>query len=191
VAEPDGSCLREGEVHVFADVLAVLTDERRAHCLEVGRKVESVAELVPAPFRSDLVTAATLHDVGYGHPVMRFHSLDGAAFLADEGFSPLICHLVAFHSMSPLEAEVRGLHPSAFDSYKVDVDRDILRKLEAVLCWADMTTAPGGGTVSVEHRLDEIVSRYGADDVVARFIERARPALIAAGQSPLSMYGSE
>jgi hypothetical protein len=183
--------LRRSEVAVFEDVLTVLTEDRKAHCIEVGHKVESVAGLVPAPFRSDLVAAATLHDVGYGHPFTGFHPLDGAAFLAGEGFGRLICHLVAFHSMSPLEAEVRGLNLSAYDEYRVDVATSTLRRLEAIICWADMTTGPAGGTVLVETRLEEIVSRYGPDDVVTRFIERARPALVRAGQSPLSMYGAE
>jgi hypothetical protein len=176
---------------VFGDLLAPLTDERRAHSVEVGRKAESAAELVPACYRAELVAAAVLHDVGYAHPVTGFHPLDGAAFLADEGFAPLVCRLVAYHSGSPLEAQVRGIEPAAYGRYGVEVGPASLRGLDSVLCWADMTTAPTGATVSVEERLDEIVSRYGSGDVVTRFIEQARPFLLAEGQSPLSMYGSD
>lgn len=76
-------------VHVlaemFGDQLAVLDGDRRAHSLAVGQKVASVAELIPAALRADLVTAATLHDIGYGHPVSGFHPLDGARLLASAG----------------------------------------------------------------------------------------------------------
>jgi hypothetical protein len=39
-------------------------------------------------------------------------------------------------------------------------------------------------TVTVEERLAEIESRYGAGDPVTEFIGRARAVLLAAGQSP-------
>jgi hypothetical protein len=116
--------------------------------VEVGRKVASVAELIPPCFRAELVAAAVLHDVGYGHPVTGFHPLDGAAFLAREGFAPLICHLVAYHSGSPLEAQVRGIEPAEYEPFDVDIDPSVLRRLNSVLRWADMTTGPTGATVS-------------------------------------------
>lgn len=50
---------------------------------------------------------------------------------------------------------------------------------------ADMTTGPRGQDVAVEDRLDEICARYGPDDLVTRFVTRARPMLVAAGQSPV------
>jgi hypothetical protein len=49
---------------------------------------------------SDVVVAATLHDLGYAHPWLDFHPLDGVRFLAEQGFSKTICHLVAHHSAS-------------------------------------------------------------------------------------------
>jgi hypothetical protein len=181
----------EAEVRESSDLLAQLSLDRQAHSMEVGRKVASVAELVPAAFRPELVTAALLHDIGYGHPVTGFHPLDGARLLSTEGFSPLICHLVAYHSLSPLEATVRGIDSSAFDEYAIGLEPQTLRRLNSVICWADMTTGPTGDTVRVEERLDDIISRYRSDDVVMRFIDSARPALLMEGQSPLSMYGSE
>lgn len=75
-------------------LLASLSEERRAHSLEVGRKAAMASPCVEAEEREALFTAATLHDIGYGHPVSEFHPLDGAAFLASKGYSPLVCHLV-------------------------------------------------------------------------------------------------
>ena len=53
-----------------------------------------------------------------------------------------------------------------------------------LIAWADMTTGPAGDTVTVEDRMSEICARYGPGDQVTKFIERARPQLVAAGQSP-------
>lgn len=169
-------------VEMFGDELSVLAADRRAHSLAVGRKTAGVADLVPAALRADLVTAATLHDVGYGHRVSGFHALDGARYLAAVGFSPVVCHLVVHHSASTMEAEERGLDLGLYDEFAVDQD---LSAAHAVLWWADMTTGPQGQDVTVEDRLDEICARYGPDDVVTRFIGRARAVLLRAGQSPV------
>ena len=87
------------------------------------------------------------------------------------------------HSASTWEAEERGLSPEVYADFAVHgVD---LGPAHAVLWWADMTTGPTGEDVTVEDRLDEICARYGPDDLVTRFISRARPVLLAAGQSPV------
>lgn len=166
------------------DLLEPLSAHRRTHSLEVARKAQSVLALVPVWLRSDLVTAAALHDIGYAHRVTGLHALDGARFLAHQGLQAPICALVAFHSASPLEAEVRGIDPSCFDEFAVNVD---LAMGHSVLAWADMTTGPTGSTVTVESRLEEILDRYGADDPIAVFITRAKPVLLRAGQSPMGM----
>lgn len=167
---------------MFGDELRVLEADRRAHSLAVGRKAASVAELLPASMRADLVTAATLHDVGYGHPEAGFHPLDGANYLAASGFSRAVCHLVVHHSASTIEAEERGFSLGLYEAFASETD---LSAAHSVVWWADMTTGPQGQDVTVEHRLDEICSRYGPDDVVSRFIARAREVLLEAGQSPV------
>lgn len=170
------------EADWFPDLLAVLEDDRRAHLLAAGRKAAEASQGVGAGLRSDLVTAATLHDIGYGHSVLDFHPLDGAAYLAELGFSPVVCHLVAHHSASTFEAEERGIDLAAYDRFSVG--RDDLGPAHAVLWWADLTTGPLGQDMTVEERLDNIAARYGLDHVVARSAHRARSVLLAAGQSP-------
>lgn len=165
----------------FADLLSTLDEDRRAHSVEVGCKVASVSQFAPAWARSDLVTAAVLHDIGYAHPDSDLHALDGARFLRAQGFSPVVCNLVLNHSASTYEAEARGIPLAEYEGFGVDVD---LSTVHPLLWWADMTTGPQGQTVTVEERLAEIRDRYGPGDIVTRFIERARPVLVAAGQSP-------
>lgn len=167
---------------VYSDQLGGFTDDRRRHSVAVGRKAAFASELVEASVRADLVSAATLHDIGYGHVDTGFHPLDGARYLRSIGFSPSVCHLVIHHSASSLQADERGLDRSIFDEFAVDVDPGAAH---AVLWWADMTTGPRGEDVTVEDRLAEICERYGPDELVTRFIGRAREVLLKAGQSPV------
>ena len=168
-------------VESYGDLLSVLDDDRRAHLLAVGRKAASVADLVPPAQRADLVAAATLHDIGYGHPRLDFHPLDGARYLAGLGFSATVCHLVAHHSASTYEAEEREIDLAAYAEFPPG--RGDLGQAHAVLWWADLTTGPKGQDMTVEERLDDIDARHG-DDVVGRSARRIRSILLAAGQSP-------
>jgi len=166
----------------YSDLLVALEGDRQRHSLAVGRKVQSKVMHVAPALRADLVAAAVLHDVGYGHPATGFHPLDGARFLATQGFSQTVCHLVVHHSGSTFEAEERGVGLAVYADFAVNRN---LGAAHALLWWADMTTGPQGQDLTVEERLEEIRARYGPDDVVTRFIARARPVLLAAGQSPV------
>jgi hypothetical protein len=174
---------------VFGDLLSILEPDRRLHSVAVGMKVASIAQLVPAHLRPDLIAAGTLHDIGYGQISTGFHPIDGARYLAGLGFSSVVCHLVAHHSASSIEAVERGIDSSVFDAFKVGdfkaTDLDDVSRAHAALWWADMTTGPRGQDVVVKDRLDEICSRYGPNDPVTRFIGRAREKLMKAGQWPI------
>ena len=80
----------------------------------------------PPALRADPIVAATLHDIGCGHPVLGFHPLDGARFLAGLGFSPTVCHLVAHHSASTYEAEACGIDLGAYAEFAMDQE-DLVR----------------------------------------------------------------
>lgn len=173
---------------LFDDLLVDLTHRRQVHSRAVGRKAASFAMLVQAHLRADLVIAATLHDIGYGHVATGFHPIDGARFLADQGFSELVCHLVAHHSASSLEAEERGFDVDIFRDFSISGDSTSsagIERAHAVLWWADLTTSPDGEDVDVTDRLNEICARYGPNDPVTRFVERARYILVDAGQLPI------
>lgn len=142
----------------------------------VARAAECVA--IRLALDSDvLVAAAWLHDIGYSHDIAEsgFHPLDGARYLRKEGWDREVVQLVAHHSGAVLEAEERGLRDQLLVEFPFEPS-----PLMDALWYCDMTTGPDGRTVSVEERLGEIRARYGPEDVVTRFIERAEPELVAA-----------
>lgn len=174
--------------YLFDDVLMALPERRRVHSRSVGRKAMALSGLLAPNLRTDLVAASVLHDIGYAHPATGFHSVDGARFLAKQGFSDVVCHLVANHSASSLEAEERGLSLDIFDEFAIDMSEIYPAEIglaHGALWWADLTTGPDGEDVAVENRLNEICARYGPNDPVTRFVQRSRSILIDAGQLPI------
>jgi hypothetical protein len=125
-----------------------------------------------------LEAAAWLHDIGYAPDLVDtgFHPLDGARYLRDhEQADPMLCRLVAHHSYALVEAEERGLRldlATEFERPRNDL-------LEA-LTYCDMTTSPTGDQTTVNDRIAEILSRYGDEHVVSRFVRRIEPELLAA-----------
>ncbi|MFE5956998.1 HD domain-containing protein [Streptomyces rubiginosohelvolus] len=125
-----------------------------------------------------LVAAATLHDIGYAPrlAVTGFHPLDGARFLRDEHRADeRLVRLVANHSFALLEAEERGLREELAREFPL-LEEPLL--VDA-LVYCDMTTTPDGDRTTAQDRVTEIVSRYGDDSVVGRFIRRAAPEIFA------------
>ncbi|MFF0613189.1 HD domain-containing protein [Nocardia tengchongensis] len=166
----------------MAELLAPLTASRRAHTIEVGRKVERFAHLVPENLRAEVVTAAYLHDVGYGYPASGFHPLDGAELLEAQGYSRTVCHLVAFHSASTVEADVRGIAPESLHQFALSGDTPGIDIANDLVWWADMTTGPTGETLTLEQRLADIRVRYPEGTLVRTAIDRAEPLLRGAVQ---------
>ena len=120
-----------------------------------------------------LVVAAWWHDLGYA-PALRetgCHQIDGARYLAREGYPERLVALVAHHSAATCEAEERGL----------------LAELQAwpreespvadALWMADMTTGPRGEELAYDERLSEILTRYQRTSIVGRaMLRRSRPS---------------
>jgi hypothetical protein len=156
-------------------LLAEPIPRRWAHSQGVGLKAESVAHLVGGDAAA-LVAAAWLHDVGYAPDlvVTGMHQLDGARYLRDvAGADDLVCRLVAHHSYAFIEGRNRGL------STELAVEFPPVEGLASdAITYADMTTTPDGDPVEVEHRLAEILARYGDGDLVAESIREASPQII-------------
>ncbi len=142
------------------------------HTKGVVRVARQMAKVIDEENRSLLVTAAYLHDIGYA-PILRktgFHPLDGAIYIRSLGEERLAC-LVAHHSEARFEAALRG-HTSELASYPREQST-----LTEALIYCDMITGPTGQHISFEERIADILTRYGANDVVAIAIREALPTL--------------
>jgi hypothetical protein len=123
-----------------------------------------------------LVAAAWLHDVGYAPELAEtgFHPLDGARHLRKSGVDERVVSLVAHHSCAKFEAALRGMREMFEDEFPAPAP-----EYEDALCYCDMTNGPGGDPVDAAGRLDEIQLRYGPEHVVTRFVDDARPEILA------------
>lgn len=157
--------------------LAEALPRRWAHTEGVGAKARSLDALF-GDAAEVLVAAALLHDIGYAPPLAKtgFHPLDGARYLRDtQALDETIVRLVANHSFALLEAEERGIRAELEREFPIVEDPDLVD----ALVYCDMTTTPDGLPTSSVSRVNEIVSRYGSQSLVGRFIERAAPGIHA------------
>ncbi|WP_433754678.1 HD domain-containing protein [Nocardia sp. CA-135398] len=150
---------------------------RWAHSQGVARAATKLATLTGSD-HDLLFAAAILHDVGYAPrlAVTGFHPLDGARFLRDEHQADeRLVRLVANHTFALLEAEERDLRTQLEAEFPILDDQ----LLVDALTYCDITTTPDGTPTMALARIAEIVSRYGPDTVVGRFIQRAEPEILA------------
>jgi hypothetical protein len=136
---------------------------RLAHSARVASQAEKVHTLLSPPWRSALVEAAWLHDLGYSDEVADsgFHPLDGARWVRRHGWAQEVCRLVAWHTRSKIEAELRGLGN--------ELEREFAAPpvlVQAVMAWADLTSSPAGACCTVHERLSDILRRYPPGSVV-------------------------
>ncbi|MFB6393532.1 HD domain-containing protein [Polymorphospora lycopeni] len=168
------SRLQDVAAQVAEQHLAVAMPNRWRHVQAVARKAADLGSLA-ARDADLLVAAAWLHDIGYAPTITDtgFHALDGARWLRASGYNLRLAALVAHHSCAQYEADERGLG----GILKTEFPYELSPTADA-LWYADMTTGPDGQDLTVKDRLAEIRNRYGPDDLVTRFWERAEPALV-------------
>jgi hypothetical protein len=156
----------------YAEQLLAPLGDRWAHVEGVARRAGRVSVVLPLSERDVLVAAAWLHDLGYAPSLMKtgLHALDGARRLRALGQERLAA-LVAYHSGSRHEAELRGLAAelAAFDDEASDTSM--------ALTYCDMTTNAIGEVVTFPERLADVERRYGADHLVPQALRRARPEI--------------
>ncbi|MGY1686619.1 MULTISPECIES: HDIG domain-containing metalloprotein [unclassified Geodermatophilus] len=152
---------------------------RWRHEQAVARRAEEAAAAVAPADRPLLLAAAWLHDVGYAPEVRRtgFHPLDGALYLRDRGWHPVVVGLVAHHSGARFVADQRGLGELVRD---FDTARYASGPLADALTFADQTTAADGRTVDVETRFADVLGRHGPGSATARAHPRRAPVVRAA-----------
>ncbi|MEU8132028.1 HD domain-containing protein [Streptodolium elevatio] len=159
------------------DTLAEPLPRRWAHSQGVARRAELLGPVLGKDAEL-LYAAAVLHDIGYAPALIAtgFHPLDGARYLRDIAHADTrVTRLVAHHSCALVEAEERGLARDLADEFEIEE-----LSLVDALIYCDMTTTPDGEPTTADARIAEILSRYGNDSIVGRFIHRAHPDLQAA-----------
>jgi HD superfamily phosphodiesterase len=148
------------------------TSDRWRHVVAVAERAQSIADADPAEDRHLLVSAARLHDIGYGLVDSGLHSLDGARHLRSLGAADRLCRLVAHHTAAIVEAEARRLAGELTAEFPPEYS-----PVADALTYADLTVGPQGQRMTVEERLADILQRYPPGHVVHDSILRAWPRL--------------
>ena len=155
-----------------AETLISPLGNRWKHVQGVVAQAHQIAHIFQEDEQQYLIAATYLHDIGYAPSLQKtgFHPLDGAYYLSLQRKDRLVS-LVAYHSEAQFEADLRGLTPelSSFPrEYSAVAD---------ALTYCDMTTNAIGSRVSFQERIDDILARYGSEDLAAQAIRRAVPFL--------------
>lgn len=156
-----------------SQTLLAHSGRRWMHVQAVARRAGGLVSAVDASERDLLVSAAWLHDIGYSSKIghTRFHPLDGARHLREEGWPDILVNLVAHHSGARFEAKQRGLGDELAEFPFPDGPM-----LDA-LALADLTIGPAGEPLTYDERIAEILRRYPEDDPVHQAWLEAEPVL--------------
>lgn len=155
------------------------------HTQAVGGRAAELSVTIDGEDRHLLAAAAWLHDIGYGHAQRDtgLHPLDGARWLAAQGYPRRLCALVVHHSAATYEAEQRGLS-DALSAWPHEASA-----VNDALWVADMSTGPAGQRMTYPERLAEILHLPAPGSAVAVTMTAALPAITAAvarGESRLA-----
>jgi putative nucleotidyltransferase with HDIG domain len=176
-----GSALVARAREMAGGLLEGLDDQGRRwrHTVAVAARARQAAPTFAGAEAEVLEAAAWLHDVGYAPAAARsgFHPVDGADYVRSHLGNDAVAGLIAQHSGACFVAAARGMSdlmlPFARPGFRTGPVAD-------ALTWADQTTGPDGGTVTVEQRLHETLVRHGPDSPNARAHAERAPAIIAA-----------
>ena len=154
---------REVAARETAGRLLGFESPRFAHSDRVAGQAACVRHLLTDPWRSALVEAAWLHDIGYAPELVEsgFHPIDGARWLKSHGESPAVCSLVAWHTRARTEARLRGLEDALVTEFAAPPPA-----AQSALTWADLTSSPTGERWTPETRISDILLRYGPESLV-------------------------
>ena len=167
-------------VEVTARVLAhelLAEDPRRLHHVAgAARIARFVSRRLRMPQPEYLVSAAWIHDIGYAEPARRtgFHPVDGARYLEERGWPPLVVSLVAHHSHAHVTAPYYG----ADDELASITPPDPMAA--DVITFADVTSGVDGHGATLEERLADLRERQARNLRVPAEARERRYELLAA-----------
>ena len=137
---------------------SLLADDpgRLAHVRGAGL----VAGMAAGALRRDqpemVVAAAWLHDIGYAPAIARtgFHPLDGALFLAHEGWPEEVVFLVAHHSHAAVVAPYYGVEPH------MALFEHLPGLADDVITFSDLRAGPNGLGADPRDRVEDMRRRH-------------------------------
>lgn len=150
---------------------------RLQHIRGVVRQGGQVADQAPAHVSRYLLSATTLHDIGYARRLKDtgFHPLDGARWASQQGLPAPLVEAIFWHSGAGREARLRGGNVGA--TYQQAPEPQYPQLIDWTT-YCDLHTGPTGAPVSPEKRLTEIQERYPAEHVVHRFVQQEQSYLL-------------
>lgn len=153
-------------------LLADDVPDRWCHVQGVAAAARKIAPLIEGG--ETLVMAAYLHDIGYspGISLSRFHPLDGARYLRDNGWPPTVVNLVANHSNARLQAHYRGLLDELEGEFPIDPELP-----HRFLQFCDLSVDLDGQPVSIDERIAGIRSRHQGNAAMLSYLNDTEPQL--------------
>ena len=154
----------------LAQTLLADDPTRLAHVRGAG----TIAGLVTGALHVDqpeiIVAAAWLHDIGYAPAIARtgFHPVDGALFLAREGWPDPVVLMVAHHSHAAILAPHYGVqhHMALLEHVRGPADD--------IITFSDLRAGPNGLGAEPRDRVDDMRRRHANSTVVPHAIREAR-----------------
>jgi hypothetical protein len=154
--------------------------------LEHVRGAGLVAGMAAGALRVDqpemVVAAAWLHDIGYAPAIARtgFHPLDGALFLARQGWPDQVVLLVAHHSHAAFLAPYYGVqHHMALLEHVRGLADDIIT-------FSDLRAGPNGWGADPRDRVEDKRRRHANSTVVPVDIREARYRMLLTAAARVS-----
>jgi hypothetical protein len=138
-------------------LLAAHRAERWHHTQGVADQAARIAVAVDAADRPLLIAGAWLHDIGYSPALENtgFHPLDGALYLAGQGWNGRLVALVAHHSGARFVPAERGL-TALLNRFPFEDG-----PVADALTYADQTIGPHGHRMTMPDRIAEAITRHG------------------------------
>jgi hypothetical protein len=143
---------------------------RLAHLRGAGLIAGMAAGALCVDRPETVVAAALLHDIGYAPAITRtgFHPLDGALFLAQEGWPDRVVFLVAHHSHSAVLAPYYGVH------HHLSLLDHVHGQADDIITFSDLRAGVNGLGTDPRERIEDMRRRHADRTVVPDDIREAR-----------------
>jgi hypothetical protein len=178
MATPASTSPLVSEARTLARSLLADDPGRLAHVRGAGLIAGMAAEALRVAEPEALAAAAWLHDIGYAPALVRtgFHPLDGALFLAREGWPEQVVLLVAHHSHAAILAPYFGVH------HHMALLEHARGPADDIITFSDLRAGPNGLGTDPRARIGEMRRRHAGCTFVPEAVreDRYRMLLTAA-----------